>query len=340
VTVYDIVLECRGVHHWFRDLKVLYDVNLRVVRGETVALVGPSGCGKSTLLRAILGTHPPRSGQILMNGQPVTQPGRDRGIVYQRYALFPYMTARENVAFGLVLEHSSVWERMFRPWRCRALYKQHLKAAAEQLDKVRLSHALDMYPAQMSGGMCQRVAIAQALIMRPQILLLDEPFGALDEATREEQQELLLLLYQENLAAKRAGAKPPYTMIIVTHELNEALYVSDRVVAVSQSWLWEEEKLPRHPGATVVYDAAAPPFPRNPETRSEDFFTQRSEIRRVAFEPTFRPKRTDFLRFWDECQRGKGVGIMRPVPSDATNATVVQVVRQPGAGGLADQSRV
>jgi NitT/TauT family transport system ATP-binding protein len=256
--------------------------------------------------------------------------------------LFPYLTAQQNVAFGLLLENSSVWQRIFRPWRCRTLYKQHLKAAAEQLDKVRLSHALHLYPAQMSGGMCQRVAIAQALIMRPQILLLDEPFGALDEATREEQQEFLLLLYQENLAAKRFGRQPPYTIIIVTHELNEALYVSDRVVAVSRSWDWEEEKLPGHPGATIVYDASAPPFPRNPETRSEDFFTQRTEIRRVALnpDPTFRPKRNESIRFWDECQRGKGVGIMRPVPVDATNATVVQVVRHAGAipedGGPAD----
>jgi NitT/TauT family transport system ATP-binding protein len=316
--VYDIVLECKKVGHWFKGTRVLYDLNLRIVRGQTVALVGPSGCGKSTLLRAILGTHPPRAGEILMNGEPVTSPGRDRGIVYQRYALFPYMTAQENVAFGLVLEHSSVWERMFRPWRCRTLYKRHLKAAAEQLDKVRLSHALNLYPAEMSGGMCQRVAVAQALIMRPQILLLDEPFGALDEATREEQQEFMLRLYEENLAAQRDGEKPPYTIIIVTHELNEALYVSDRVVAVSRSWKWEAEDLQSHPGATVVYDAVAPPFPRNPETRSEDFFTQRTEIRRVAFDSTSCPKRSEHLRFWDECAQGKGVGIMRAAAAAKT----------------------
>jgi NitT/TauT family transport system ATP-binding protein len=311
--VYDIVLECKNVNHWFGAAKILHDVNLQVARGETVALVGSTGCGKSTLLRAMLGTHPPRAGAILMNGRPVTQPGRERGIVYQRYALFPYMTALENVAFGPLIQHSSLWERLFRPWRTRSLYKQHLKAAAEQLDKVRLSHALDMYPAQMSGGMCQRVAIAQALIMKPEILLLDEPFGALDEATREEQQEFLLLLYHENLAAKGAGQKPPYTMIIVTHELNEAMYVADRVVALSRHWLWEGANIAEHPGATVVYDAASPASPRDSVDRHADFLVQRKEIRTVAFEPPTRLKPSkQYIRFWDEVRDGKGPAVMKP----------------------------
>jgi ABC-type nitrate/sulfonate/bicarbonate transport system ATPase subunit len=163
----------------------------------------------------------------------------------------------------------------------------------------------------MSGGMCQRVAIAQALIMRPQILLLDEPFGALDEATREELQEFLLELYQRNMEARREGGKPATTIVIVTHELNEALYVSDRVVALSRFWPWEKTH-PTDPGATVVYDASAPPFPRNLQTRSETFFAQRSEIREAAFDPLFREPRDRFVRFWQECAEGKGVGILEP----------------------------
>ena len=309
--MYDIVLECRNVNHEFAGKRVLHEINLQIVRGETVALVGESGCGKSTLLRAILGTHPPLGGAILMNGEPVTAPGRDRGIVYQRYALFPYMTAVQNVAFGLLLEHASVWERIFRPWHCWRLQRQHLKIAADYLDRFKLSDALHLYPSQMSGGMCQRVAIAQALIMKPQILLLDEPFGALDEATREELQEFLLELYHRNMDARREGEKPPTTIVIVTHELNEALYVSDRVVALSRFWPWEKA-YPRHPGATIVYDAASPPFPRNMETRSEHFFSQRKEIREAAFDPLFREPRDRFVRFWEECRSGRGVGVLEP----------------------------
>jgi NitT/TauT family transport system ATP-binding protein len=307
---YDIVLECRNVSHEFAGKLVLHQVNLQIVRGETVALVGESGCGKSTLLRAILGTHPPSGGQILLDGEPVTAPGRDRGIVYQRYALFPYMTAVENVAFGLLLDKVSVWERIFRPWHCWRIHRQNLKVAAEYLARVKLSDSLHLYPSQMSGGMCQRVAIAQALIMKPKILLLDEPFGALDEATREELQEFLLELYQLNMDEKRAGRKPETTIVIVTHELNEALYVSDRVVALSRFWPWEKS-YSKHPGATVVYDASSQPWPRSIESRTEQFYAQRKELREAAFDPEFREPRDRFIRFWDECNTGRGVGILQ-----------------------------
>jgi NitT/TauT family transport system ATP-binding protein len=311
--VNDIVLECRNVSHRFGRNKILYDINLKIARGEIVSLVGPSGCGKTTLLRAILGTHPPLQGQILMNGVAVARPGRDRGIVYQRYSLFPFLTAEKNVAFGLTLVESALWERALLFWKWWRLRRRHRSQARDLLaNKFKLGHALDLYPAEMSGGMCQRVAIAQALIIKPEVLLLDEPFGALDEATREEQQNMLLDLYQENLQAKRSGRKPPYTMILVTHELNEAIYVSDRVIGLSNFWDWGAEGLEEFPGATVVYDAASPASPRDPIHRYDNFLQQREEIRRAAFEPASRTRRGQYIRFWDEFQAGRGVGVMAP----------------------------
>ncbi len=308
----DIVFECRGVTHAFGDNRVLHDVNLEVARGEILALVGPSGCGKSTLLRAILGTHPSNSGEIRMNGDQVTGPDRDRGIVYQRYSLFPFLTAVENVAFGLMVDQTKLHDRFFRPLQWRELRKRHLAEAAEMLDRVKLGKALDLYPSEMSGGMCQRVAIAQALIMRPEILLLDEPFGALDEATRESLQELLLELYSENLDARAKGEKPPHTILIVTHELNEALYVSDRVVGLSQYWKWEADGHSSCPGATIVYDKVAPVFstdqPRDPEALIE----QREELRGVAFEPKERLPRDQNVRFWQQVEEGLGQGMLAP----------------------------
>jgi NitT/TauT family transport system ATP-binding protein len=162
--------------------------------------------------------------------------------------------------------------------------------------------------------MRQRVAIAQALIMKPQLVLLDEPFGALDEATREELQQMLLHLYQENLAARRDGRLPPYTIIIVTHELNEAIYVADRVVGLSQYWDWKAAGLTEPPGATIVYDAVAPVFHPEDPIEFEDFTHQREELRRVVFDPCTAYRREEHLRFWQEVAAGKGAGMMAPKP--------------------------
>lgn len=306
----NIVLECRGVGHHFGKKKVLYDINLKIARGQIVSLVGPSGCGKSTLLRAILGTHPPREGQVLMNDRPVTKPGRDRGIVYQRYSLFPFLTAEENVAFGPMLDQTSLWFRWFQFWKWWQLRKHHVRHAASMLEKLKLGQSLQHYPTELSGGMCQRVAIAQALIMKPQILLLDEPFGALDEATREQMQTMLLDLYQENLAAKREGCPPPYTVLIVTHELNEAIYVADRVIGLSQYWNWQETGQAEHPGATIVYDAVSPVFSRDSEEEAAAFTHQREELRQAVFSPDILPTRNQHVRFWQQYEQGQGVGVM------------------------------
>jgi NitT/TauT family transport system ATP-binding protein len=305
VTVTDFVLECRNVSHWFGRQKVLYDINLQIPRGQFVGLVGASGCGKSTLLRAMLGTHPPRAGVVLMNGAAVLRPGRDRGVVYQRYTLFPFLTALENVAFGPMLDRVGISGRLLRFWKWRSQRKAHLEQAEQQLTALGLKDALHQYPAQLSGGMCQRVAIAQALIMQPEILLLDEPFGALDEATREEQQTMLLNLHDENQRARERGDKPPYTIVLVTHELNEAIYVADRVVSLSRHWLWQKEPgLSEHPGTTVVYDAATPLSPRDPHSKYANFQAQRAEIRQAAFvAPGHR--RNTFVRYWKECPIGQ-----------------------------------
>jgi NitT/TauT family transport system ATP-binding protein len=309
----DILVECTGLSHWFDTGNVLYDVNLKIARGEFVALVGATGAGKTTLLRAILGTHPPKDGQVIMNGTPVTGPGRDRGIVYQRYSLFPFMTVRKNVAFGLKLDQIPLYHRVLKFWKYRSLRKQHLKEAEELLRKFQLDQELHKYPSQLSGGQSQRVAVAQALIMKPEIVLLDEPFGALDEATRERLQDWLLELRDENLKAVEAGRKPLYTVILVTHELREAIRVADRVVALSRHWLWEAEGLPDkpYPGATIVYDAAAPEYrDLNGEAA---FLQQRRELIKVAFPDEKRDprgERGEFVRFWREYEQGKAYGVL------------------------------
>lgn len=303
----DIALVCRGVSHGFGAKAVLFDVNLELRRGQFLSLVGPSGCGKSTLLRAIVGTHPPRAGQLRLfpadagtEGKVVDSPGRDRGIVYQQYSLFPFLTARQNVAIGPMLDRTNIAFRRFRFLRWRRLRREQLQAASDMLDKVKLGDAMDLYPHEMSGGMRQRVALAQAMIMKPEIILLDEPFGALDEATREDLQNMLLGLYDESRQAIRRGDTPPYTLIIVTHELNEAIYVGDRVVGLSQYWNWRKDHHAACPGATITYDKPAPVFNTRTARDLEAFAAQREEIRRVVFEPDPPPDRHQHVLYGRE----------------------------------------
>lgn len=320
----NIILNVQHLGQTFDGNKhVLYDINLQVMRGQFVGLVGPSGCGKSTLLRAILGTDPPSTGSVEIEGKPILAPCRDVGIVYQRYGLYDFLTAEENVAFGPKLDRTNIPFRIFRPLKWRRMREGHLRLARQWLKKMKLEQALASYPCQLSGGMQQRVAIAQALIMKPKILLLDEPFGALDEATREELQKLLLILYQENMDAMKEGNEPPHTVIIVTHELNEAFYVCDRVVGLSRNWtekkdgravemsangdpLWRGRDL----GATKVYDKAAPVYSPNDPRNFERFLPLITELRNVVFNP----KNTDQDRygnvtFWSDLDRGVGTGV-------------------------------
>ncbi|MDB6120361.1 MAG: tauB [Verrucomicrobiaceae bacterium] len=184
--------------------------------GEFIGILGPSGCGKSTVLRLIAGLapqFPATSGVVLVNGKPVEAPGPDRGFVFQDYANFPHRTVLENVAFGLECAQVSVKERHER--------------AREWIKKVGLDPLKDAgkYPHQLSGGMNQRVAIARSLIMHPKIILMDEPFGALDPGTRERMQDLLVTLWKELEA----------TVFFVTHDVPEAVYLGDRVFIFSPS---------------------------------------------------------------------------------------------------------
>lgn len=290
-------LEIQNVSHRFGDYPVLDRINLKIWPGQIVAIVGPSGCGKSTLLKAILGTHPPSEGEILADGQAVTGPTRNVGIVYQQYSLYDFLTAEGNVAFGLKLDQSSFFSRLVLFPKYLKQRRQHLAQAREFLEQVGLEHACGKYPGEMSGGMKQRVAVAQALIMRPKVVLLDEPFGALDEAMREDLQYMLLRFYQENLQRKREGKRPEYTILMVTHELNEAIFVADRVIGMSR-FHTEGNK-----GATVVYDKPCPVFHPNDARDYSKFVDQREELRRVVFDDEYIKDRNKYVTFWNDLSR-------------------------------------
>jgi NitT/TauT family transport system ATP-binding protein len=190
-------------------LQVLKDVNFDVHQGEIVSLIGESGCGKTTLLRIIQGLIRCDSGSMLIDGAQITRPGRDRGFVFQHATLLPWRSARANVEFGLELQGVAKPERAER--------------ATKLLQLVGLAHAADQYPHQLSGGMQQRIGLARALAIDPAILLMDEPFSALDAQTREVLQAELMRIHEET-------AK---TTLFVTHDLDEAIYLSDRVVVLA-----------------------------------------------------------------------------------------------------------
>ena len=313
------VLACKDVCHWFngrgRRKNVLYNVTFEVLEGEIVAMVGPSGCGKSTLLRAMVGTHPPEKGEVVVYSAEqqthvINGPSRRIGIVYQHYTLFPFLTALENVALGPMLDQASLPFRCLHPFKWHAIRKQHLDEAAALLTKLGLGNALKQYPAQLSGGMCQRVAVAQALIMKPQILLLDEPFGALDEATRSDLQQMLLSLYCDNLQAIRKGEPPACTIVLVTHELEEAIYVGDRVLGLSQYWNWAEQGHAECPGATIVYDEVAPVYAPDRKEKSHAAEEQRAKILEAVFDPRATQNADEFRRFWQQVANGEGKGVL------------------------------
>lgn len=286
------ILKIENVSHAFGETKVLSNIDLEIKVGEIVSLVGPSGCGKSTLLRGIVGTHCPEEGtiKVSVDGEmkKIDSPSRDIGIVYQKYSLFPFLTALKNVMVGPMLDNTSIPGRVFMFWKWGKQKKEVRKEAIEILNRLGLGDAINRFPPEMSGGMQQRTAIAQAIIMKPRILLLDEPFGALDEATRERQQKMLLELAAENRKAKENGDPPPYTVLIVTHEINEAIYVGDRLIGLSQYWDWQSDGHDKCPGAKIVYDEPCPIYGTSDLRDHTDFIDQKDEIINTVFEPEIR----------------------------------------------------
>jgi NitT/TauT family transport system ATP-binding protein len=199
------IVDARKTFEGKRPVEALAGVSMSLGANEFVSLVGTSGCGKSTLLSIVAGLTEPTGGTVLVDGAPIDGPGRDRGVVFQTYTLFPWLSARDNVAFALRGERMSAHERR--------------KVADEHLELVGLSGFADARPRQLSGGMKQRVAIARALCYKPAILLMDEPFGALDAQTRLLMQELLTRVWESHRL----------TVLFVTHDVEEAVYLSDRV---------------------------------------------------------------------------------------------------------------
>jgi NitT/TauT family transport system ATP-binding protein len=215
------------------------DLNLTINRGEFVTIVGSSGCGKTSFLYAIDGLLPIQGGQILVQGQPIDGPGHDRAVVFQEFALLPWRSVLSNIAFGLEIR--------------KAPKAKRLETARSLVDLVGLNGFEDRYPHELSGGMRQRVGIARALAIEPDILLMDEPFGALDAQTRETMQEELLRIWQST----------GKTVIFVTHDIDEAIYLADRVVVMKA-----------RPGRIREILPVDLPRPRNADMKAEASFVE------------------------------------------------------------------
>lgn len=223
-----------------REVPVLREISMQVSGPEIVVLLGPSGCGKSSLLTLVAGFHRPGSGRILLDGEEITGPGRDRVMVFQSYTSFPWLTVLENVAFGIAHSMTDAQAIRQRATRC--------------LEMVGLASCANQYPHELSGGMRQRVAIARALAASPRLLLMDEPFGALDTHTKSRVQENFLTIHQEE----------PMGVIFVTHDIEEALFLGDRILLLT----------PRPAHVAHVMDVDLP-RPRTPESRFLPEFVER-----------------------------------------------------------------
>ena len=227
----------------------LDDINLTVQDREIITLVGASGCGKSTLLNLIAGFETPTAGQVLVDGRPIKGPGPDRGVVFQQTALFPWLSVEDNVAFGLSL----------RANQGKADRRQVIE---RMLQRTGLSPFRARHPAELSGGMRQRAAIASVLAINPSTLLMDEPFGALDSLTRSIMQDFLLEIWEEQRK----------TVVLVTHDIDEAIYLADRTVVMTA-----------HPGRICELIDVNLPRPRRYEMRSEaPFIALRDHVTEIV----------------------------------------------------------
>ena len=230
-----------------KDVVALKDINLEIKQGEFVCLLGPSGCGKSTLLNAVAGFALPSDGEITVDGKRITGPGPDRGMVFQEYALFPWMTITQNIAFGLEVQKKS---------------KAEIDLTVNQLlELLHLTDFRDRFPKDLSGGMRQRVAIARVLALDSPIMLMDEPFGALDALTRRNLQDELLRIWE----------KLGKTIIFVTHSIEESIYLADRIVVMTY-----------RPGTVKRDQRVDMPRPRDPA--SPEFNELKRELGRLVME--------------------------------------------------------
>ena len=230
-----------------KDVVALKDINLEIKQGEFVCLLGPSGCGKSTLLNAVAGFALPSDGEITVDGKRITGPGPDRGMVFQEYALFPWMTITQNIAFGLEVQKKS---------------KTEIDLTVNQLlELLHLTDFRDRFPKDLSGGMRQRVAIARVLALDSPIMLMDEPFGALDALTRRNLQDELLRIWE----------KLGKTIIFVTHSIEESIYLADRIVVMTY-----------RPGTVKRDQRVDMPRPRDPA--SPEFNELKRELGRLVME--------------------------------------------------------
>jgi NitT/TauT family transport system ATP-binding protein len=229
------------------EVAALSDVSFQVHRRELMCVIGPSGCGKSTLGRIVAGLEEPSEGALLLDGEPIVGPCRDRGMVFQGYTLFPWRTVIENVAFGLEMAGKGRTEAE--------------QEASAWVQLVGLAKFAEAYPHQLSGGMKQRVAIARALANKPQILVMDEPFGALDAQTRAQMQSYLLQIWKE----------VDVTILFVTHDLDETVYLADRVLVMGA-----------HPGRVLEIVENPVPRPRDPsQLESAPFVAMRRHLARL-----------------------------------------------------------
>lgn len=232
------MIEIENLWKSYGDNTVLEGVNARVEEGEFVTLVGTSGCGKSTFLNLLLGVESPSSGRLTLDGKPVkNEPDEERGIVFQHYSVFPHMNVLENVVAAKSFKTRGVSGYLWGQRR-----REAEKEAEHLLDQVGLSGALKKYPHELSGGMRQRLAIAQALLGQPRILLLDEPFGALDPGIRADMHQLVLNLWRSY----------KLTVFMVTHDIKEGFYLGTRL------WVFDkvrrDRQAPEAFGATITYD--------------------------------------------------------------------------------------
>jgi NitT/TauT family transport system ATP-binding protein len=250
------ILEVKNLYKEFTTpqgkVTALKDVNFTVRRREFITVIGPSGCGKSTLIRILAGLESKSAGEVLLEGKAVDGPGPDRGMVFQGYTLFPWLTVKKNVMFGLE-----------RAGRGRVAAEED---ARSWLNLVGLSKFENSYPHQLSGGMKQRVAIARALANQPRILLMDEPFGALDAQTRAKMQSYLLDIWK-NI---------DITVLFITHDLDEAIYLADRILV-----------LKAHPGEVQELIEVPVPHPRNPaQFLSPEFLATKARLEELIHSPS------------------------------------------------------